>query len=291
MKNFWGCLRVLGLSLGTLGLVIALTLHQAEARFVESLRGFADELAKVQNLSVHTAPRVLNVNGLELHLVTATTHLGVTEALNRFQSACRGVGQIDLPATVRQKLEAEQDGPNAVPSGVLRQDADLEGFLACLDVGEGLDGPRFLDRLSEFGRTHNLRSLGQLRYALARRSGDQTTLLMFWTEGDAKLSEMFPRVGDVAGRDLAAIPRPLTARRILSAFEQDMPYGLVTYAVKAHSPRAALDAFDAQLRAAGWKTQSTRPGALLAEKSGRRVFAEARLGREKQVTITILDLG
>lgn len=286
-----GIFRVFGLAFVVLCGLIFLGYRQAEAKIAESLRGFGDELAKLHSLSVHSAPRRLNVNGLELHVVTASTALDVTEALDRFQATCRSVGQIDMPATLRQQLEDGQTGQRTVPWGVVRQGSDTEGFLACLDVGGGLDGEGFLRKLAQFGQTQNLRDLGQLRYALARRHADRTTLLVLWTEGDVRLNEMFPKLGDAPGRDIPELPRPKGTRRMLSAFEVGQPYGLATYTLEPPWQPGAEAGFIDELQQAGWRSRLLKSGTLLAEKAGRRALLMTRRNPSGRAILTISDLG
>jgi hypothetical protein len=282
---------VLGLACFILAIAFGYCLRRAEAKLVESLRGFGDELATVGEMSPHSAPRQLMLNGVTLHVVTASTSLEVPAALDRFQSLCHSVGDLDLPATVRQKLQAEAAETASASLGVLRSDTAEEGVLGCIDLGAGQTSEGFLARLKDFGHDFNLKTLGQLRYAKARRHGDKTSLVMFWTEGDMKLKEIFPKAGDAPGRDIGGVPRPTTGRRLLSAYEDGAPYTFAAYNVTAPTTAKALDDYDHALRAQGFQTKVTKDGALLAEKAAKKLLARATERQRGHVILSLLDLG
>jgi hypothetical protein len=291
MKRLWGILRVFGLALAILGVVVALTLRRAEARLLESLRGFGDQIAKLQGLTPHTAPRKLVVNGFELHVMTAGTSLSVSEALDRFQSVCRSFEQLDLPAEVKRQLADAAPSGSISPKGVMRRESREEGVLACLDMGDGLDRDGLLARLTLFAKTQNLRDLGQLRFALARRSAERTTLIMFWSEGDAKLNEMFPANADAPGSDLRDLPRPERSMRTLSAFEAGAPYGIAFYSVSGQ-PRAAVEhAFKAKLTDRGWTVRPAKNHTLVAMQHGRTVLVQLWESAQQRVVVALSDLG
>jgi len=291
MKSVKGLFRVFGLATVLLVGATGFTLHRAEAHLNESLRGFGEQLAAIDGFVPNTAPRQLFVNGLEVKVVALSTGLGVKDALDRFQSTCHAVANIDLPATLQQKFQEPQGEQDALPAGVIRQAAQNEGFLACLDIGAGTDAEGLLGRLTEFGKTQNLKSLGQMRYALARRKADTTSLLLLWTEGDAKLSELFPAQGDAPGRELADVPRPEGGRRLLSAVEEGMPFGLATYEVQGRTLAKVTRDFSRRLAVGGWRTQPLKKGGIFAEKSGRRLVVLLRNNQERKVAVTISDLG
>jgi hypothetical protein len=296
MRRLISVLRVCVLALLMLGIASAWMLHKAQAALHESMRGFGDRAANLLGMFPHSAARKLVLNGLEIGVVTVATPLSVSDALDRFQSVCRTLAQVDLPTTVRQKLEqsASLEAPSNAANllgGVIREDAAREGFLACLDLGPSVTGEALLGHLIDFGKTQNLSSLGQLRYALARRQAGTTTLLLLWTEGDAKLAELFPQTGDAPGRDLVEVPRPKDARRILAAFEQGAPYGLTTYRVEGQTTTAVIDAYEATLRERGWRRQFAKQGTLLFEKSGRRLLVRANARGALSVVVSLSDLG
>lgn len=291
MRRLHGCVRVLALAATLLAIAGAVVARRAEARFAEVLRGFGQQLTQLHELSAHSVPRRLFVNGLELGVVSASTKLPVSEALSRFQTLCHGVKDVDVPSALKQELDAPGMHDPLNQGGVVRKETEHEGFVACLDTGERLTGEGLLGRLQEFSRTRDLQSLGALHYAFARRSGELTTLVMFWTEGEAKLEDLFKEGQDAPGRDLFEVPRPGKSKRVLSAFEQGQPYGLALYRVTGQSLVAASGTYAVLLREGGWHVQAGQEGVLRATKVGRGLFVRMRKGRSGDVLVSVLDVG
>jgi hypothetical protein len=290
-QHLMGMIRVAVFGAAILACVAGVTLHKAEAKLAESLRGFGDELAAVPGFSPHSAPREILFNGLALKMFSASTPLEVPAALDRFQSLCHSVGQIELPEAVRRRL-ADNVPNGSIPSlGTIRRDSDSEGFIGCIDLGSRLDGEGLLGRLKEFGTTYNLRALGQLRYAQARRTHGKTTLIVYWTEGDTKLKELFPKDGDAAGRDLVDVPRPPASQRRFSAFESGMPYGIAGYAIPRGGQSKILESYGLQLRDEGWRTFEPKNNTFIAEKAGRRVLVGLSAGQGEKTILSLFDLG
>jgi hypothetical protein len=291
MKRIFGIIRVAALSLLLTGVLLVVVLREGKAQLKEGLLGFGQQLMQLTSISPRSTPRKMSVNGLEVGILTATTALDTKEALNRFQALCNSVGQIDLPDSVRRKLSDGALANGAIPDGVMRLEAGSEGYVACLDVGKGTAGEGLISRLVEFAKTGNLRSLGHLRYALARRGSAATTLVMLWTDGDARLGDLFPKTGDAPGRDLPGVPRPDAGRRVLSAFEDGKPFGLASYAIEGQSSEQVVAAFSSTVAKAGWRVRTTQQGSVVAEKAGRRVMILLTEPRPGQAILSIADLG
>jgi hypothetical protein len=103
-----------------------------------------------------------------------------------------------------------------------------------------------------FQRTHDLGTLGKLRYAYARATpGGQTLVLTAWTEDTFKLDALFPRDGDAPGADPPELPRPPQAQRLMSIEVARTPFGAYVYRSSA-PPRALTDYYDAKMDAKGW---------------------------------------
>ncbi|MGC4068886.1 MAG: hypothetical protein QM784_30430 [Polyangiaceae bacterium] len=292
MRRICAVLRVVTLALVMLGLVTALNLRQAEARFGEVLGGFGHTLSQLDRFRAHSGPRKLFVNGLEFRIESLSTSLPLTEALNRFGSLCHAASDVELPAQVRKKLASSSSGPSSgdMPATV-REESETEGYLGCLDVGAGQTGEGLLTRLIELSRTRNLRSLGSLRYAMARRHRKTTTLVVLWTEGDLVLTDLFPKDRDAPGGDLKGVPRPKGTTRVLSAFEEALPYGFVAYRLAGTSRSAATASYAALLEREGWRVERAKTGVMPAEKGGRRVLVQASQTGATSVILTLSDLG
>jgi hypothetical protein len=255
-------------------ILVAGCLRSAHAHLGESLLGFGDQLAKWQGVKALSGRRQLNVNGLALGLMTLSTDLDVTHVLDRFQDLCRKRGGLAVPASLAKKLGS---GARAF-DGSFRQESAAQGVLACLDSDHPLTLSELGERLTRLRDTGDLAALGDLRYVLARRSGDTTTLLVFWTEGSAPLFSLFPKTGDALGRDPKDLPRPPTSQRMLSAAEQGAaPYSLTLYRVANQTPEQLRQWYRRELENSGWR--------VVHDSSSRTLHAQ-RPGRSLLVTFT-----
>ncbi|HKY34635.1 MAG TPA: hypothetical protein VJN18_01740 [Polyangiaceae bacterium] len=222
----------------------------------------------------------MTINGLELRLMTLTTQLSVAGALDHVQQTCRG--GLRAPA-LAGKLEA------SLLDGVFRQDTERQGVLACLDTGGALEVTELAARLSRVQESGNLNDLGKLHYVLARRSGTTTTLLVLWTEGDARLFNLLPKSGDAPGHDLRDWPRPPGVRRLLSAVEHGQPYAMTLYDAD-HQPAHRLTAwYEAALTKAGWSVTRSQSG-FWAHRAERSVLLQVQTNSSGKTVITAAEL-
>lgn len=290
-KIIAGLLRVLGISTLMLTLVVGFSIRRADAQLKETILGFGRQLAGIQAFSSPAAPRSLYVNGLEIKTVTVATKLGVKDALDRFQGLCHSPGQVDLPKEVTHKLQGTETGSTLNQAGVVRRETNIDGYLGCVDLGEKLTGAGLVSRLLELGKTQNLRSLGQLRYAMVQRTADTTTLKVLWTEGDMKFNELFPKTGDAPGRDLPSLPRPPDSQRILSTEVVGLPFGIASYRVEGKTRATVLESYRTLLSNQGWKLGNMRNRVFQAERAGRRVLVSVTEPRARRLMVTVSDLG
>lgn len=260
-----------------------LSLRVARAEASEHLRGFGAELLSLPSAHAHSAPRRLSVNGLELKLLTLSTEESVRQALDRFQARCGDQGAF-APKALKALLVSPLDG-------TLRDESDDEGFVACIAPEASLSFEDWVDRLRVFAENGDLAVLGELRYAFVRRSGSQTTIVALWTEGSAKLLELFPPSGDAPGHDPPDVPRPAHARRLLSGTEHGAPYSLTLYEVEGRSVEALRNWYAQALEAAGWKlvTRSTEQ-ALVLTKGARTLSVHVTLTQTGRIVASVAEL-
>jgi hypothetical protein len=278
-----GVLRVVT-CIAVAGTAIAfLSLRAARAQITEGLHGFGAELMAWQSARLHSPPRRLSVNGLELGLVTATTTESVRTALDRFHALCRKRGGLSVPAVLRDRLPRGLDG-------TLRQESDGEGFLACLDSGAPLGLDELTARLEEFSKTGDLNALGELRYVFARRSGDKTTLVVFWSEGSASLFGLFPKTGDAPGRDAEGVPRAPNLRRLLSAAEHGAPYSTAVYVADGQRADALREWYQKALETEGWSLDHRPAGGFVAQKAHRTILIHISTTRSGGTSVSISEL-
>ena len=257
----------------------ACLIRSAEARAGEVLFGFGRELAAWTDAHPQSTTRVLSVNGLQLELMTVTTSLDVKHALDHFHDLCRKRGGVREPAP--QKARSFD--------AVLRKEAEHEGVLACIDTDGPLGVAELTGRLERFSKSGNLAELGKLRYVLARRTGDTTTLLVLWTDRDAQLLGLMPASGDATGKDPNDFPRATGLRRLLSAAEQSAPYTLAVYDAGKQPPDGIVAWYEAELARRGWSVSRTGDR-LLAQRASRSVILSVRTLKAGKTAVTVAEL-
>lgn len=283
LRRAAGRLAAFGRAVAVLVVIVAACvislIRSAEARAGEALLGFGRELATWTDAHRQSGTRVLSVNGLQLDLMTVTTSLNVRQSLDHFHDLCRQRGGV------------REAAPGAARSfdAVLRKEGDHEGVLACVDTGGPLGVSELTRRLEQFGNGGNLAQLGKLRYVLARRTGETTTLLVLWTDGDAQLLGLMPATGDAVGRDPSDFPRATGLRRLLSAAEQGAPYSLTVYDAGKQAPADVGSWYEAELTRSGWSVTRTRDR-LVARKASRSVVLSVRALKAGKTAVSIAEL-
>ncbi len=273
-------------ALGTSAFVI----RAAEARVGEALHGFASELLGWKAAKFASAPRTLQVNGSNVHFVSAATALELPETLNRFEALCRDQGDLaGVERALSTNHSAQEHSAIAWLHGVFREESTSEGFVACLATGTTLTPTELARRLAIFSVSGDLADLGALRYALVRRQHNETTALIFWSEGSFPLLHMFPAHGDAPGVDPTTVPRPQQSDRLLSASEHDTPYSLAAYRLSVGAPQA-LESYLAQLRALGWSIARKGSRAAVGRQGDRTVVISAHPTGPAASTLSLFEL-
>jgi hypothetical protein len=267
-------------------------LHEAKAKVGEALIDFGQELSMWAGVHVSNQTRILSLNGVQLHLLTASSSYTVSEVVDRFYGMCRDNNGPAIPDVVRKRLNARtQDRGLGLLDGVYRHATEDAGVVACLDTG----GRLFLDgmtaRLQQFAKTGDLSAIGRLRYVVARRSNNGTSVLAMWTEGRTQILDMFPREGDAPGLDPVDIPRPVGIRRILSAREVGLPYEVTVYNSDSLSAAELQVWYVSALVARGWNLADVSGKDCLVAKSGTRLLEICLTKQsEKRTAITLAEL-
>lgn len=289
VRSVFPVLRALTVFVVIGGIAIFSWLRSAEAHIGEALHGFGAVLLDWHDTTLDSAPRQLSLNGLSFRLLTASTPLSVGETLERIRASCQHSSERPSPEELLLRRTATTEpGPL---DGTYLDASDSEGVVACVDTGHRLGVPELIDRLTALSSTGDLASLGELRYAVARRSGDTTTVLILWTEGAFPLLHAFPKKGDVPGMDPEGIPRPVSSRRVLSAAEQGAPYKVTAYAVGSMAPDALREWYERSLKERGFATTRSRDHATLVARQGdRTVVVRTRGASQGEAVVTIVEL-
>ena len=226
--------------------------------------------------------RQLQLNGARLSFRTQAVEGSLADVLDHYEAICG--------------------------SAIATQSArsDVAGYVACLDMGDApQDLGALVSRFVAFSETGNLRELGAPRYAFARRGtggpDGKVFVLTMWVDSALNLYRMLPRESsDAAGGDLLEVPRPPGSRRILSAWEEGQPSGVLVYRVAAKSARELESFYRVELPRAGWRVIERHPGEsvrvddirlLTAAKGNRLVTVLCQPEGASQAVLTLLTSG
>jgi hypothetical protein len=288
-----GALRVLGLVILIQLIAVALWLRSAHARASEALLSVGAELMKIEGANPNPARSVV-LNGLTVHLRTASTDHDLHSVLDRFHALCRARTGVQAPQAALDKLRggAHSVATPALLDGVLRAESDSEGVIACVDTGSQLSLTDLTSRLQAFAETGDLNEVGELRYVLARRVDGKTAVLTLWTEGSTPLLEMFPASGDAPGQDPADISRPQGTRRLLSTWENGQRYSMTAYVAGGERVAELVAFYEQDFRSKGWLMETNAVGSskskvttIRARRGGRIVLV--RIGNDRRGAATV----
>src|SRR5262245_21250979 len=125
----------------------------------------------------------VKMNGESVFIATAASDDGPTKVLDRFEEHCKanpgalgGVWKSVGKMGAKSKENFEKSGFKLCSPGVVRHDDGKEGVVLCLVKGAGTPDS-MLDASRLFKRTHDLGTLGKLRYAYARTNANGRTLV------------------------------------------------------------------------------------------------------------------
>lgn len=265
--------------------------HSAEARAGEALIDFGQELSNWVALRATDQTRILNLNNVQIHLVSASTSLTLHDTLQRLHGFCRTSSGIEIPDAIRSRLGSNmQKEKLGLLDGVYDHEAESTGVIACLDTGGRLLLDDMTARLRRFTQTRDLAAIGRLRYVLARRTRTGTSVLVLWTEGKAPILDMFPPKGDAPGRDPEGIPRPEGIRRLLSAHESGLAYAVTVYESSSTPLPKLRDWYTRTLGAKGWAVeQVSNRDCVMAQAGDRSIDICWSTPRGNQTLVTIAE--
>lgn len=297
--HVFGALRVLRLLVVIQLVAAALWLRSAHARAGEALLSIGAELMKIESASPNQPARSLFLNGITVHLRSATTDRDLHAVLDRFHALCGSRTGVEAPQAVLDKLRDDVARRAAAPvlDGVLRAESASAGAIACIDTGTRLSVSELTARLQDLARTGDLNAVGELRYVLARRVEGKTAVLTLWTEGSTPLFQMFPKNGDAPGQDPHGVPRAPGTRRLLSAWENGQPYALALYSAPGGDIEALRAFYLTALQIGGWSVQSAASGAaalsgpVVARRGNQTVLVRVASDSHGQpaVSVALLD--
>jgi hypothetical protein len=291
-KQAWPALaRIAVASVIALASIAALALCSATTAVGETLTTFGGVFAELTGAQSRSGVGRLSINGLDVNYMTATTPLTVDEALDRVQHMCSEHGGLNpLGLLLDSKHNKHSRRAGSLLRGVLRNGGKSEGTIACLDTGTPLNLPEFVRRLRLFAKNGDLSALGEFRYALMRREGKGTSLLVLWSEGKAPLLQMFPPTGDAPGTDPVGVPRPDHTTRLLATSLLGSPYEISVYRAPERSPSDLRRWYDEQLTRLGWWTLDGGSNQLIARRNDQTIVVRIGLEATGSTVVSVARL-
>ncbi|GAC1587202.1 MAG: hypothetical protein NVS3B20_15850 [Polyangiales bacterium] len=190
------------------------------------------ELAQLGDILSNTKGVLLN--GETMNVSTIVVDRSVHSVIEQFTAYCSSSALLSLEKTEASEAVRERLGkliPDAsMRVGVLRNESENEGAVACFATKEGSRSKGLGERIKEFASTHDFGALGNFRYAYAKRTElGRTHVITLWTNGSLNASRMFPSSGDAPGTDSTIVPRPPQARRLLTASALGIEHSVRVY--------------------------------------------------------------
>ncbi|AKF11659.1 hypothetical protein [Sandaracinus amylolyticus] len=260
----WGRLRAILPNLARLfafllvvyAVAMVIVARQVRAETNEIMLGVGSQMMTYAEADAQDSPRTLHVNGQRLLFGSGhTANHDVDEVLDFFEARCTSRDG-RLVERVHELYEQRQMPvpDTSMLDGTLRDSTERSGYVACFDVGEEREGVEgLLARLQSFADSGNLARMGGLRYVYARRTDDGGThFLVFHTDEELNVYEMFPSTGDAPGADVDGLPRPANTRRLMSAWEEGDPHSLSMYTSTTRSAEELQRWYRSELPDSGW---------------------------------------
>jgi hypothetical protein len=256
-----GLIRVCGFFMCVGLLSLGLSLRNAGAQVEQRSQELGRRLLERLGPSMLGEPETLRINGQNLFIASSVTPLAPREVLDRLDRYCRehsgGLAEAitKLPSATRSKLFENLRDTSRWMTDKSSPDEDF-AHIACFAREDQSSLAETAERLLSFAKTGNLASMGDFRYAVARRTANgKSHVLAIWTEGAFNLFEMFPEQGDAPGGDAHTAPRPPEAVRLLSAEARGQPFGVHLYQ-SAKKPNDVLRFYDREMHERGYESEA-----------------------------------
>jgi hypothetical protein len=260
-KREWRIKKVARLAVYSIAVTLGLGLVAARSVYgdvKQTALSMGHELGQLGDVGTK---RPLRINGEPIFIASSVEDLSVKEILDRTEARCKqaSAGMAadleNLSSTLKQTVEKQVGESKA--AGILREDRDQSGVVACLirDEGEPVNGMNGVtSRLAEMVKTGNLGALGRLRYVFAEKTDKgRTHVVAAWTEGPFNLYALMPGAGkDAPGSDSTLVARPPRSQRILSADVEGVPYAVRIYD-SAATPDEIVKMYDEEMPKKGWE--------------------------------------
>jgi len=217
----------------------ALVIAPARAEVREQLLRAGSQLLRYEHAKIQDAPRTFALNGSFMQLSAGVTERSLGEVLDYFESHCnassaevvhQGLGAL-VPATPAPTPRHGRKPADETLTweSTMRAQGETQGFVACVAADGGISPDALVARAKRYVDSGDISALGGMRYVYATRHKGRVNYIVFWSDDALSLRKMFPKTGDAEGFDVAGVPRPPGARRMLSAREMGTSYQTNVY--------------------------------------------------------------
>ncbi|WP_394839384.1 hypothetical protein LVJ94_21085 [Pendulispora rubella] len=250
--------RLGGYMAALMGVAFAFSAHNAHAGVAETALNFGRDMMPLKDYLQE--PTALTLNGQNMVLATGISNKKAHDILDAYETYCRtskeSFGQewsnlIDQDPNVKKQVASKFSG--SFDMGVYRTEkATGEGVVLCFMHGSESQ-KTLLEGLQSFERTHDLGSLGKVRYAyVTTTKGGNSMVFTAWTDDHFRLDAFMAEGNqDTAGSDPAGIPRPPHAQRLLAAELRNAPFGAHIYR-SASTPEQVREHYDHEMMKDGY---------------------------------------
>lgn len=231
----------------------AFSIHKAHAALGEKGLTLGEDLASLS--SVLQDANTITINGQRIHLATGVTTKGRAEILDDFVASCKKNAPPDTQVW-NTLPDPEDPNPKAIESmPIYREEKGNRGLALCIAPTASTPKRSFQDALNAFFETGEMSELGRFRYVYVTEGKTGSAVVSAYTDEKFNISALAPEnddgTADRTGSDPQVMLRPADGVRLLSASVEGLPYR--AYAYHTHtSVQATMEAYDAQMHAAGW---------------------------------------
>jgi hypothetical protein len=200
----------------------------------------------------HAGPRTLALNGARVVVATGTSEQPLDAMLDHFEALCRR--QSGGLRQVASRLFGSSV-PMLLDGILVAREAEV-GLVACIDFGSAeLSAEDLFRRLDQFSAEGDVSALGGLRMVRVQAQGARTFFVTVSNDGPWPLARMFGSDGDCPGEDPRQIPRPTSAQRVLSAWQEGHATSIHTYRVPGTTDEV-FATYATQLGTEAWRTMN-----------------------------------
>jgi len=235
------------------------TVRAARADVTETTLELGRDLVPLADLLKERAR--VDINGEHVWASSSVSSAPVTEILDRYQAHCRengAVGETWGKEPLTKNIDRSDPKGPTFQFGTFRSEKGAEGSILCFTEQAADKSASFLDRMGAFVGSKDLGKLGRVRYVYVRHERGTSHVLTMWTDEHLRIDRMSGTAADgqEPGFDNPDLPRPIRARRTVSASIDGTPYGVRGYMSQA-SVSEVLTAYSAEMTSRGWLTATT----------------------------------